>query len=220
MGEVDPQSPTRRRRGRPSGRSSAETRAHLLRVSREVLAERGFAGATIREIATRAGVNPALLHYYFGTKAGLHSAVIAQVYETLRAHSEALRPGTGSVVSRLRELVRAYVTIISREPYLARMIVEEIMAVGKGGSEHFMQEIGERLSKGLADLIEEGVQNGELRDLSLPFDIRTTSANLLFLFLVAPFAQQPGSARGITEDLAEGWAQLAVDLILNGIATS
>jgi AcrR family transcriptional regulator len=185
-----------------------------------VLAERGFAGATIREIATRAGVNPALLHYYFGTKAGLHSAVIAQVYETLRAHSEALRPGTGSVISRLRELVRAYVTIISREPYLARMIVEEIMAVGEDGAEHFMQEIGERLSKGLADLIEEGVQNGELRDLSLPFDIRTTSANLLFLFLVAPFAQQPGSARVISQDLAEGWAQLATDLILNGIATS
>src|SRR3954452_9408075 len=55
-----------RSRGRPSGGTDA--RAEILAAARTAFAEHGYDGATIRTIAGNAGVDPALVHHYFGTK--------------------------------------------------------------------------------------------------------------------------------------------------------
>ncbi|MFS0866579.1 TetR family transcriptional regulator [Microbacterium sp. 179-B 1A2 NHS] len=63
-----------RGRGRPRGRSDA--RARILAAAAEEFAERGYDAATMRSIAGRAGVDAALLHHYFGTKADLFAETI------------------------------------------------------------------------------------------------------------------------------------------------
>jgi AcrR family transcriptional regulator len=55
-----------RRTGRRPG--NPDTRDAILTAAREAFAERGFDRASIRSIATSAGVDPALVHHYFGTK--------------------------------------------------------------------------------------------------------------------------------------------------------
>lgn len=66
-------SPTRRgRRQGPSGAS----RAAVLRAARSLFAAHGFNGTTMRSIAARAGVDAALVHYFFGSKAELFAAAI------------------------------------------------------------------------------------------------------------------------------------------------
>jgi len=59
-------------RGRRPG--SPDTRAAILEAARAMFAERGFQGASIRAIAARASVDPALVHHYFGTKDDLFLA--------------------------------------------------------------------------------------------------------------------------------------------------
>lgn len=51
-----------RRRGAP------DTKGEILAAAREVFGERGYDGASVRAIAAAAGVDPALVHHYFGTK--------------------------------------------------------------------------------------------------------------------------------------------------------
>src|SRR5207342_788643 len=63
--------------GRPTG-ASPDQRARLLDAAVACFARRGIAAATLREIATDAGVNPALVHYYFGDNVQLQQAVIAE----------------------------------------------------------------------------------------------------------------------------------------------
>jgi AcrR family transcriptional regulator len=63
-----------RRTGRRPGKQ--DTRAQILAAAREIFAERGYDGATIRQIATGAGVDPALVHHYFGTKEELFLATV------------------------------------------------------------------------------------------------------------------------------------------------
>ena len=53
-----------------------DTRGGIVAAAREVFAERGYDGASIRPIAARAGVDPALVHHYFGTKEQLFLAVV------------------------------------------------------------------------------------------------------------------------------------------------
>lgn len=63
-----------RRTGRRPG--TPDTRETILASAREAFAERGFDAATVRQIATRAGVDPALVHHYFGTKEQLFLAAV------------------------------------------------------------------------------------------------------------------------------------------------
>ncbi|HEU4539545.1 MAG TPA: TetR family transcriptional regulator [Jiangellaceae bacterium] len=63
-----------RRVGRRPGRQ--DTRGAILAAAREVFAERGYDGASIRQVATGADVDPALVHHYFGTKEQLFLAVV------------------------------------------------------------------------------------------------------------------------------------------------
>src|SRR5437879_10764639 len=62
------------RRGRPAG--SPPNREAILAAAREQFTERGYDGATIRGIAAAAGVDPALVHHYFGPKEDLFAAAL------------------------------------------------------------------------------------------------------------------------------------------------
>jgi len=70
-----------RRRGRPLGPTpqGAETRAALYRTAIALFAEQGFEATTLRQIAERAGVSPALLYRYFPSK----RAVVLALYDVL-----------------------------------------------------------------------------------------------------------------------------------------
>lgn len=64
----------RGRTGRPAG--SPPNREAILAAAREQFADRGYDGATIRGIAAGAGVDPALVHHYYGSKADLFAAAL------------------------------------------------------------------------------------------------------------------------------------------------
>lgn len=65
---------TRTSRGRRPG--APDTRAEVLAAARTSFAEKGFRGTTIRAVAASAGVDPALVHHYFGTKDDLFVAAL------------------------------------------------------------------------------------------------------------------------------------------------
>ncbi len=65
--------------------SSAETKAEILRVARELFAERGVAKVTMRDIASGVGVDHALIHQYFGTKEQLVETILRAELEATAA---------------------------------------------------------------------------------------------------------------------------------------
>lgn len=69
-----PPAASSRRAGRRPG--EARSREQILAAARESFAANGYDATTIRGVATTAGVDPALVHYFFGTKDGLFAAVM------------------------------------------------------------------------------------------------------------------------------------------------
>ncbi len=69
---------TQRRRAKPPGVGNppVETAAAILEAAEQLFIDKGYAGTSVRAIATKAGVNLASAHYHFGSKAGLLGAVI------------------------------------------------------------------------------------------------------------------------------------------------
>jgi AcrR family transcriptional regulator len=77
------------------------TREAILAAARETFAEHGYAGTTIRGIATAAGVDPALVHHFYGSKDELFATVL-QLPEELAAHvGSLLESGLDGVGDRL-----------------------------------------------------------------------------------------------------------------------
>ncbi|HEX7745492.1 MAG TPA: TetR family transcriptional regulator [Micromonosporaceae bacterium] len=88
-----------RRTGRRPG--NPDTREAILAAAREAFAERGFDRASIRSIATSAGVDPALVHHYFGTKDQLFLAAMNAPIDPRELVPQILAGGAGQVGERL-----------------------------------------------------------------------------------------------------------------------
>ena len=92
--------------------ASGDSRAEILAAARALFAAHGFRGTTTRRIAERAGVDVALIHHFFGTKAALFEAAV-QLPRISGVLAEALS-APGDMAERLARL------------YLDRLFVDEI----------------------------------------------------------------------------------------------
>ena len=122
-------SSTSRRRGpgRPAGGQGGEGQQALLLAARELMAEKGSPRVTVREVAERAGVQPALVNYYFGGKQGLLQAVASLVAGRLLERVQEGVAQEGSVEERLRSIMQAAVGILADDPYAPRLIAEQVL---------------------------------------------------------------------------------------------
>src|SRR5689334_21565085 len=106
-------------------RPAAEaTRQRILGAALELFSERGFDGASTRDIATAAGVTQPLLHYHFSSKDDLWRAAVDNVFASLNAalasRTEGLRGVEEPTASRL--LLREFIAFCARTPQLHRII--------------------------------------------------------------------------------------------------
>ncbi|WP_369053460.1 TetR family transcriptional regulator [Kineococcus terrestris] len=92
-----------RRTGRRAGNPG--TREAVLDAAREVFADRGFEGATIRAIAALAGVDPALVHHYFGSKDGLFLAAVQAPVDPAERVPDIVAAGADDLGANLVRLV-------------------------------------------------------------------------------------------------------------------
>lgn len=83
------------KRGRPPGRTvgGETTRLRLYRAAVDLIRERGYEGATLRDVAARVGVSPALLYRYFPNKRAVVLAFYDELSETFERRAAALAPG-------------------------------------------------------------------------------------------------------------------------------
>ncbi|MEV6423885.1 TetR family transcriptional regulator [Streptomyces sp. NPDC051662] len=112
-----------RRRGRPA-RKAAETgpsaQQKILDAARTEFAERGYDKTSIRGIAKAAGVDPALVHHYFGTKDEVFAAAIEVSFEPALVLPTLLADGTDGIGERLaRFFIGVWENPVTRAPLLA-----------------------------------------------------------------------------------------------------
>jgi AcrR family transcriptional regulator len=125
-----PSKPSPRRAGRPAG-DGPDLRERLLDAAITCYSREGIAATSSRGIAREAGVNPALLHYYFGDKTQVREAVVAErlfpAFETVR---EALSRAGGGVMETIAAFVRGMGDAVARYPWLPALWVREVLCEG------------------------------------------------------------------------------------------
>lgn len=101
--------------------SQAQDQALLL-AGRQLYAEFGCAGLSVRKVAEAAGVNPAMVHYHFKNKDGFLRALLQQIYEELFAGLSLEAGAEGSPLQRLRACLLSLARFIGEHrPLIARV---------------------------------------------------------------------------------------------------
>jgi AcrR family transcriptional regulator len=107
--------------------TSGDTREAILRAALQAFAERGFEGASTRDIAADAGVNHGLLRHYFGPKQKLWQAAVDLAFADMQDTLDALLDDSSPVDERERaaRVIRAHVHYVARRPEFVRLMFEE-----------------------------------------------------------------------------------------------
>jgi TetR/AcrR family transcriptional regulator len=103
-----------------------ETEKRILDAAKAVFIRRGTAGARMQEIAEEAGVNQALLHYYFRSKEKLSDAVFRDTAGRMFPALLQIVGGDIPVVEKIDRIVDTYLTTMSHTPFLPGYIISEL----------------------------------------------------------------------------------------------
>ncbi len=114
------------RKAPPRPRHDLDTETRILDAAHSVFLRRGTAGARMQEIATEAGVNKALLHYYFRSKDRLAAMVFGRVVATLLPPFAEVLVEDASLEDIVRRIVPLYIDLLGRHPYFAPYVVGEL----------------------------------------------------------------------------------------------
>lgn len=190
-------------------------RAKIAAAAEELFAERGFDGAAIRDITKKAGVNSAMIHYYFGNKEGLYLAILEAAASRVQALLIETTGRSGSTRDRLASFVEAYAAYMLSQPNLARILYRE-MLTGARHIKKIAQQYATVNYTMLRTLLSDGVNRGELR----PLDADLAPISLMGMVVIFQFLRPIISvALGKTEydeRFVKRLAAHTIDLFLYG----
>ncbi|MEV5574928.1 TetR/AcrR family transcriptional regulator [Spirillospora sp. NPDC052269] len=142
--------------------SRAETREKLFTAAIELIAERGFAAASVDQIADRAGCAKGTVYYNFGSKNAMFTALLEYGVErfgaALRSATEGLEP-----LDALSAVVRAELVFIGEHESFARLLIAETWRAGGGDWPQAARLIRERAIDAVGDVVRDAVAAGVLR---------------------------------------------------------
>jgi TetR/AcrR family transcriptional regulator len=202
-------------RGQPE-----QSRAAILQAAVSEFAREGVSAARTDAIAKSAGVNKALLYYYFADKEALYQAVLDQVFGGVRAaiHNALSQPLPPR--ERLITYICAHYDYIASNPLYPRIVHAEFLRAGRDASnlQRVAKEYFRPVFTDVAALLAEGMKSGEFRAVNPVHFIPSMVSVIVFYFTTAApiMAVMTGGDAMSPERLAERRAAV-VDFITSAL---
>lgn len=163
------------------------TRDQILDAAERLFAEHGFPRTTVKQIGHAAGVNSALLYYYFGGKERLYHEVLQRLVAGLVARTVGTLSADGPPQARLRAFVEAQAESLAANPHFPRLLVRELADSDAAHAVEQLQLIAATTFRRLCELIEEGQRAGVFRaELDPRFAAISTIAQVAYFFIARP----------------------------------
>jgi TetR/AcrR family transcriptional regulator len=169
----------------PRHHNSAQTREAILEAAERIFGDEGLEGARTDAIAAAAGVNKALLYYYFRSKEGLYRAVLEAYLADFNRQAMALLASGGSARTLLLCYINLHFDFIAAHPHhgplFQRMLMEDQKFLVRLAREYILPR-----SKALLKVIERGMRTGEFRRMDSSHAAISLLSLIVFYFSSAP----------------------------------
>ena len=186
----------KRRPEKKAPQRDGDTEQRILDAAHVVFVRRGTAGARMQEIAAEAGVNQALLHYYFRNKEQLALAAFQRAGKGFMPAVVQVLASPGELEDKVRRIVRLEIEALSRAPYLPGYIIGEVTHRPERAAQLIAavtgltpQELGPRVLGALKRQIDERVHAGVMRAIAPESFIVNLMSLCIFPFAARPMAQ-------------------------------
>ena len=172
-----------------NSRNPEATRALILQTALEEFSHEGVAGARTEAIARAAGVNKALLYYYFKDKETLYGAALESVFRELYASLHAQLTQPGDAVTRVLGYAGAHFDFVASHPAIPPLMQREMMRSGRKPSPHLTRVFRKHarpVYEALASCLVEGMRAGHIRSTDPAHTITSMLGSVVFYFISAP----------------------------------
>ena len=138
----------------------------IIQAARRVFVSKGYAGARMQDIADEAGINKALLHYYFRSKENLFEVIFREAFDTLIPRVVELFREDIDFFDKIRGLTQAYITMAMENPYIPLFVLHQMhtdpgqfkksfgMIARRIPLQQFREEIGKAVREGIIKPVE------------------------------------------------------------------
>ena len=106
--------------------SSLSSEEKILEAAKKVFHRKGFDGARMQEIADEAGINKALLHYYYRSKENLFDAVFKEAFDELFRKIFSKIGSNSTLDEKIHFIFNDYIGFMQKNPYIPSFIINEI----------------------------------------------------------------------------------------------
>lgn len=171
---------TERPRGRPVDTDQQDLKTQILDIAEELFSKNGYSAISIRRIANQAGVNPALVHYYFGNKKALLHSVMERSLKPLGHAIAAMKKepeASPDIIARL------LLSMAAEHPNIPHLLTREVLLPGGEMQRFFTENMAPHLGGALPGLLDREKSAGRMRQDSDP----AISALLIMAVCVFPF---------------------------------
>jgi len=161
------------------------TEAEILIAAKEIFQQKGMAGARMQEIADKAKINKALLHYYYRSKQLLFEAVFKNAFSLLAPQLNKVLNDDSDLFEKIRGFTKNYVSFVIAHPYLPNFVIQEL-----NKNPEFIAKL--RTNENFPSIekfklqVEEAIKNGIIK----PIEAEQLFINIISLNIF-PFIGQP-----------------------------
>lgn len=155
---------------------STDKKDLIMKAAIELFAEKGFEGTSIRDLATKADVNVAMVNYYFGTKDKLFEAILEQKATFMRGRMDEIAANTKlNEIEKIDAIVESYVGRILSQPLFHRVLHQELLMGERDVLQQNIVKAFVRNTHILKSIIEQGIKKKIFRKV----DPELTMATLI-----------------------------------------
>lgn len=204
---------------RKTGSSRRDPRDRLLAIACDLFAQRGYDAVSTGDIAKAAGLTQSMVHYYFGSKENIWEAAIENLMRDFgrRFPLDVKELQDLDPLSRLKVLTRRFIRMSAGDPNFSRIIIHENLS----HSERLAWLVDRFVAGAFAEfdqLIGEGIEAGQIKDLPLFAASNTIISASAFTFCLGPMLQQVHGVDLQKPEVFEALADSIIEIVFSGIA--
>jgi len=161
-----------------------DKKAHIVNVAIELFAQNGFEGTSMRDLSNAAGVNIAMINYYFGTKEKLFETIVESRSNMFRERLEEIYNNKKlSYLQKIEKYIDFQVEKILEKRHFHKVIHSEVMLNKRPELNAAIGNIFKRNMTTIKTIIEEGCKSGEFKKVDAGLVVASIHGTVNTVFL-------------------------------------
>lgn len=140
------------------------TELEILEAAKDIFQQKGMDGARMQEIADKANINKALLHYYYRSKQLLFEAVFKSAFSLLAPQLNKVLNDDSALFEKIENFTANYVSFVIKHPYLPNFVIQELTR-----NPEFVQTLRAQPNfpsmEKFSNQVSESIAKGEIREI-------------------------------------------------------